>query len=498
MGAWPRPSRRTLLAGAAASLALPWLSRGVRAAAPAVSDDAWAKLARRITGGVVRPGDARFVALTQPENLRYDAAPPDPAAPLAAIQPHNAKEVADAILWARDAGCPMVPRSGGHSYAGCSTIGGLIIHGGAMRDVRYNPASTLVEVGGGALNGDVFAALRHRNRAIVHGRCGAVGVSAYLMGGGIGLAMREHGVGCDLVQSVELVLANGQKVRASATNEYRELFWALRGGGGGNLGLATRWWLHTVPADKVIAFNANWWSNDDKRAIFTRLVRALEASPPEMGAQLSVYATTLDSPLPNRISLFGQFRGPLDKFNTLLGSALDDAEQKLVLELPYWQAQEFFEIAAVPNRYQEVSVFADGLSDALIEQAFGALRQFPSAVAKARLTFFLTGGRINQTKPDATAFVHRSSQWLINPIVEWPENYDQSDRDLKWQRDTLDRFASMLGATGCYQNFSDPDLKDHAGAYWGSNLPRLSRIKHAVDPDGIFTPPRHQEIPQTA
>jgi hypothetical protein len=504
MRAQPRFTRMAMLSGSVASLALPWVLRGGRAArARPIGDDALEKLAGKITGGVLRPNDPRFVALTQPENLRYynppstPDAPPDPDAPFAAVRPHNAKEVAAAILWAQEFGWPMVPRSGGHSYAGCSTIPGLVIHAGAMRHVKYNPNSLLLEVGGGALNGDIFAALQGGNRAIVHGRCKAVGISAFLMGGGLGLAMRESGLGCDQVASVELVLANGQKVRASASNEYKELFWAVRGGGGGNLGFATRWWLHTVAADKVVAFNASWWSSGDKQDIFKRLVRALEAAPEQMGAQMSVSATALNSPRPNKITLIGQYHRPLDKFQRILGSALADAEEKATPELPYWEAQEFFDIESSPNRYQETSIFAGELSDALIEETFSLLRTFPGAGARARLTFFLVGGRVNKIKPDATAFVHRSSQWLINTIVEWPDGDSQEhvDDTLKWQRKVQNTSSGILGTGSCYQNFPDPELDHHAEAYWGTNLSRLSTAKGAVDPCSMFTPPRNQGIP---
>jgi FAD binding domain/Berberine and berberine like len=501
-----RLSRRALLAGAVAGVALPWGLRGARGeTAASVSETAWKALEGKIAGGVVRPNDARFVDLTRPENLRYynppagPDAPPDSDAPLGVVQPRDAREVAAAILWARQVGCPMVARSGGHSYAGCSTIRGLVVNLGAMRQVKYHPDSSLLELGGGVLNADIFAALRNTNRAIVHGRCPSVGISAFLMGGGIGLAMREHGVGCDLAESVELVLANGERVRASASNGYKDLFWAVRGGGGGNLAIATRWWLRTVPVDNVIAFTANWWSNDDKPGIFKKLVRALETAPDQMGAQMSVYATALNNPLPNRISLTGQFRGPLDKFKAILGSALAGAEQKMVLELPYWKAEQLFGIEATPNRYQETSLFADELSDELIEEAFSLSRTMPDAAAQGRLTFFLTGGQVNRIKPDATAFVHRSSQWLINPIVEqWPAHDDKVADALKWQRDILSRFTGMLGNAGSYQNFTDPGLDHPAEAYWGANLSRLAKIKAVVDPDSVFTPPRNQGIPRPA
>ena len=121
----PGIARRSLFAGAAATLALPRIARAApKLSVAAVPESAWNALAAKITGGVLRPNDTRFDALTRPENLRYYSPPPtccaaaDPDAPLGVVLPRDASEVAAAITWARDVGMPMVPRSGGHSYAG--------------------------------------------------------------------------------------------------------------------------------------------------------------------------------------------------------------------------------------------------------------------------------------------------------------------------------------------------------------------------------------------
>jgi len=494
-----RFSRRALLASALATLATPRIVRGAAPEASAkISDAAWNDLARQITGGVIRPPDPRFIVLTRPENLRFYDPPDtpdaiDPNAPLAVVRPRDPKEVAAALMWAEHVGLPMVPRSGGHSYAACSTIPGLVIHAGAMRQVRASAGSPMIETGGGVLNGDVFSALKNTNHGIVHGRCTTVGLSAFLMGGGIGLSMREFGVGCDRVEAVELVLANGRTVVATAGNDYKDLFWAVRGGGGGNLAFATRWWLRSFPVGKVIAFYAHWWSGDTK-AILRRLVRALEASPEQMGAQMSISASVADTKSPNEIKLIGQFNGSRAKFDAALGGALTDADKYLPVELPYWDAQEFFDIEAVPNRYRETSLFADRVSDECIDEACRLMRTLPSPQARSRLTMFLTGGQINKVKPEATAFVHRSSQWLLNPILEWDQQ-QTPEAHMKWQRDVQDGLAAIIGQTSSYQNFPDPDAANPAEIYWGSNLTRLERVKATYDGHRIFTPPRNQGIP---
>jgi FAD/FMN-containing dehydrogenase len=124
---------------------------------------------------------------------------------------------------------------------------------------------------------------------------------------------RDYGLGCDQVDKVELVLANGQPRTVSASapsQEDKDLFWAVCGGGG-NLGFVTKWWLRTQPADDVVAFRARWKPKllGKERDIFTSLVRALEKSSNRMGAQVSIFATTRSSGEPNQVTLTGQLRG---------------------------------------------------------------------------------------------------------------------------------------------------------------------------------------------
>ena len=321
----PKLSRRALLSGSAASLALPLLPRGSRAqSASAVSEAAWQELGKNITGGVLRPNDPRFVRLTQPENLRYynpparPDLPPDPDAPFGVVRPHTAQEVAYALKWARDNNLPMVPRSGGHSYAGCSTVPGLVISSSAMRSVKVEGG--LVEAGGGALFGNLLANLRDMKAAdsdtgrytITHGRCSGVGLSAYLMGGGWALDSVHAGMGCDRVVQVEIVLADGRVVVASDNDaEHRWLFWAVRGGGGGNLGFATKWWLKPIPVEKVVAFSGTWRLSANAHFVFRTLLRALDAAPDTMGAEMTVSLTpaTVNNPWRYEIKLSCQLHG---------------------------------------------------------------------------------------------------------------------------------------------------------------------------------------------
>jgi FAD/FMN-containing dehydrogenase len=520
-------SRRAMLAGSAASLALPSFPRGSRAQSQP-SDAAWRELDKRMKRGVIRPNDPRFTRLTLPENLRYynppaqpGNGPPDPDAPFGLVRPVSSEEVAYAIQWSIDNKLPMVPRSGGHSYAGCSTVPGLVISSSSMQSV--NVEEGLVVADGGALFAHLLDRLRHIRAdseagryTTTHGRCAGVGLSAYLMGGGWALDSVHAGMGCDRVAQVEIVLAaGGPPVRVTANDPdpwRRELFWAVCGGGGGNLGFATKWWLRPIIRDdKLTAFSGSWRLAGNAHLVFQKLLRALDAAPDTMGSEITISTTsaTIKSPWRYQINLSCQLHGPRDQFHAILGRALAEAagaEQQDcwfencsstdTQELPYWDAQEFFEVIGSPNRYQETSLFADKISDEFIGAFFGVWPSWPGTALAARMTCYRTGGKVNTIRSDATAFVHRSSRWIVTTDIDWSGGDSQQvvDDNLKWQRDVQNHFSAMLGNPGSYYNFPDPGLKNPAQAYWGSNLERLTRIKRQVDPQGVFSPPRNQGI----
>jgi FAD/FMN-containing dehydrogenase len=526
----PQLSRRALLSGSAASLALPSLARSARAQpAPTASEAAWRELESCIPHGVLRPNDPRFVGLTRPENLRYfnppanPDEPPDPNAPLAVVLPRTPQQVACAIQWARQQGqqgWPLVPRSGGHSYAGCSTVPGLVINSSAMQRVTMDGDYVVAE--GGALFGNMLAALRNISAGsetgrytVTHGRCPGVGLSAFLMGGGCALDSPHVGMGCDRVEGVQMVLADGQVVTASQTVR-PELFWAVRGGGGGNLGFATKWWLRPIQVDKVTAFYGTWRLKDNAQHVFRILLRALDKAPDRMGAKMTVQTTysTAESPWPYQVMLSCQLHGSLAEFDTILGKAIADADlatwevckydrcqPKALLELPYWDAQEFFAEQPVPNRYQETSLFAREIPDTVIDELFRMWKTWPGKtwtdkVSAARWEVYRTGGKVNAVPADAMAFVHRTSQWIITTDIDWSgaDTPQAIATNLNWQRGVQNALSAMLGNMGSYYNFPDPGLENHATAYWGSNLAKLTAIKLQVDPNFVFTPPHNQWI----
>lgn len=486
-------SRRALLVGGAASagaaLVGPGLAEEATTSAPLPpAPDRWDGLSRLTDGALLRPTDARFANEALPNNLRYRHIRPEGIAPCASPQ-----MVADVLRWCRDYDMPFALRGGGHSYGGYSSSRGLVIDLSPMNGIDYDAATGQVRVEAGVLNHEVYAALREAGRMITHGRCPSVGVAGFLLGGGIGFNMRRLGVGCDLLTGAQIVTADG-RVRDVSAEKEPELFWALRGGGGGNFGVSTAFTLRTVPADeRLTVFRIVWRDRtlDIAKALFT----AAEMAPLSFGSRIALGGVTPALVQKGRqvpVTLLGQYAGSQDELMRLLApvyavAAPDFADIK---QLPYWEGQDFLVEAGEPGWYRERSAFlATAPTAAFLEASFHRLQQWPGTGAQSSLFFFQTGGRINEKAPDETAFVHRQTRWLAVVGANWSEDDnlrpEVTRRAFEWQDDL---FATLggHGGRGAFVNFPDPALGDWRRRYYGTNLDRLMQVKLAVDPSNVF------------
>jgi len=488
--------RRRFLAGTSAlALAGLGLPTGVLARAEPFALPgrlAWRHLANNLSGPLLRPHDFDFAKYSAPYNLRY-----------AHVQPHGiavcatSKDAATAILWCRELDVPFVARSGGHSYAGYSTTRGLLIDLSAMRSVYFDPSTGKVRIGGGARNQDLYDALEQGNAAITHGRCPAVGAAGFLLGGGIGFNMRGHGLACDQLTASEIVTADG-RVLALGPADNPDLFWACRGGGGGNFGINTAFTLQTFPAEPVTVFKLSWTNRSPSpEAVFARLMPALDGAPDGFGSRVSLQAVTpvqRAGGVDVTVSLIGQLKGKRKALADILAAAyaVGRPQQSDIRETNYWEGQRFLAETDPPGYFQERSTFLVApLSADALGVAFDWLRRWPGTGASADLRFFQTSGRINAVAPSATAFVHRNSRWIMDVGLNWTAS--DPPIELRRNREWQDGFyAAMLpfSTGGAYQNFIDPSLANWQQAYYGTNLARLRRTKAQVDPSGVFRFPQ--------
>src|SRR5258707_6023822 len=147
-------------------------------------------------------------------------------------------DVIQSVNFARDQDLLLAIRSGGHNAGGLGICDdGLVIDLASIKYTRVDPTTRTVTVGGGCTWGDVDHATHVFGLATPSGIISTTGVGGLTLGGGIGYLTRKCGLSIDNLLSADVVLANGNFVKASA-DENSDLFWALRGGGG-NFGVVT-------------------------------------------------------------------------------------------------------------------------------------------------------------------------------------------------------------------------------------------------------------------
>ncbi len=492
-------TRRQFLGRAArftvgAGLGLGLLSNtGCGSSSSAETPPPWGALARKLSGPLLRPGDAGFSTIAQPQNLRYAKVLPGGIA-----RCQSAEDVAQSIAWSRRYGVPLVARSGGHSYAGYSTTIGLMIDLSLMNQIEFNSSNGVVTMGGGTRNGDIYNALQPLNVAITHGRCPTVGAAGFVLGGGIGFNMRAQGIGSDQMVASEIVTANGDILTLN-DNSNSDLFWACRGGGGGNFGINTSFSMQTFPVTDLTVFKLTWTSNTED--VYIALLAALAAGPPGLGTRLAVNAVTAEQFAAGQdvtIALLGQLVGSAADLAGILAPVYQVSQPSTsdIEELSYWSAQTgFLAEPGPPGYYQERSrFFTNPISSGAITNIFKFSRQWPGTSGGGHFVLFQTGDQVNAIAPDATAFVHRSSDWLATLNLGWKATDTAATvhRNRAWQDEFFDAMLPFA-LPESYQNFVDPSLVDWQEAYYGSNLERLRQVKAQVDPHRVFR--FHQGIP---
>nr|WP_232542444.1 FAD-dependent oxidoreductase [Nocardia bovistercoris] len=421
----------------------------------------------------------------------------------------TAKDVQTAIAFAKDNAVHAVPRSGGHSFGGYSTTTGMILD--VSRLNRITVDGPHVTIGAGTQQVDALAALTPHGLALASGLCPTVGAGGFIQGGGIGYQTRKYGMACDRLVSADVVLADGRIVRASA-KENPDLYWALRGNGGGNYGVVTGYTLEPIQRDTLVGYMLMWLGSDTA-AVIENWQRWMLEAPDDLSSVL--LCGIQNPPAPETMALIaGTWYGTkedLDRRIDALVAAIGAAPSRRAAE-PATVRDAMMRIYGCGNLTTEQCHRAGTAPDTQVaryQYYRTRCRMFDSAVPAAdvadllavmadpthyrdkhsrKLYFEALGGAANQRARTDTAYVHRTTKFVVGLTAQLPDlTYTDEDTALceKWLADgfaVLDRHSLRES----YQNYMDPALEDWKNSYYAENYSRLVSVKHTYDPDGFF------------
>ncbi|MFZ0385861.1 MAG: FAD-binding oxidoreductase [Solirubrobacteraceae bacterium] len=476
-----------MVAAAGAEAGVAWLGSGASSAKTPPGH--WRGLARSLQGPLLRPGDPGFRAASAAENDLYSS-----IVPAGVALCENPRDVQTCVRWARNYGVPLVARSGGHSFGGYSRTTGLQVDLRRMKSTVVDRDAGTLCVSGTVRFADLDRVLKPYNLFIPAGQCPSVAVNGFTLGGGFGFYSRAHGLAADQLKRTDVVLASGQKVTADPAR-HADLFWACRGGGGGNFGINTSMTFSLFPVGNVSVCTCVWSTKlEDVLNEFQQLFRHV---PDTFSLIVRITPATRSSPM--TVTALGHYFGPSSELQEILQPVLSlaHASQQQFLDLDFWKARDYLaDKNGPPHSYVERSAYVSGpMSSAGVATLLDQTKRWPgTGLTAGRLDFWLWGGAMNQPSPRSTAFVHRSARSLFAVGASWPAAMArQRARPLiNWVDDTWEA-AGAYATPYAYQNFIDPALKDWQHAYYGANFSRLTRVKRTYDPGNLFTFP--QSIP---
>lgn len=484
------------------------------------------------------PGNPEYAEARQNENKRFDYHPH------AVVFCQTETDVINAVNWGARHNFPIRMRSGRHNYEALSNGDqALVIDVSAMKSITVDEQAGTAEIETGAKLAHVYQELFEHGYTIPGGTCPPVSIAGLTQGGGVGLLHRLMGLTCDSLLEATVVMADGQKIVATPDNEHSKLLWALKGGGGGNFGVVTRYKFRLHKIDQVSIFSISWpWPDMEK------VIEFWSKWAPETDNRLTSYIRfrakhTEDRENVDNTVAIGLFVGSSNDLLPLLeplmqvGSPSDvsikslnylDAVKHFAGELYHIDEEQWEELAKSiglltadgqqfgeglqelmplmmkqmqeaanirphrftvhyrggqdeePPRYKISSAFAkQPFSKDTVSTIMNALTNPPSEWNF--LSIHALGGEM--AKPVNGAFPHRDQKMVLQYQAFW---YDPEDdqKNIDW----IEKFRTdMLGnVSGAFMNFVDTSVGDWDRAYYGDSFDELKQVKKKYDPHNLF------------
>ncbi|KAL0565429.1 hypothetical protein V5O48_016593 [Marasmius crinis-equi] len=434
----------------------------------------------------------------KPYNLAYDITP------IAVVRPSTTEEVSKVVKCASDSGIKVQPRSGGHSY-GDYSIGGqdgsFVIDLVHFQKFEYDRSTGQATIGSGTLLGDLTNRLQNVGRAMAYGLCPQVGIGGHATIGGLGPLSRQWGSMLDQVVEAQVVLANGTVVRTSTSQSPELFFCRLKAvkGAAASFGVVTEFKVNTHPQPNEVTqytYKIEVGSHRELAGYFQTWQAFI--SQPDLSRKFASQFIAYELGL----IIQGAYYGPRSEFDALkFDERVTSNKSALSVTVSDWlgsvvafAAQEAINLVGAldVSFYSKSLAIQDDtlMSNGTIQSLFNLFDTADKGSLAWFVIFDLAGGATNDVPLDATSYPHRNVLYFLQSYIVGIPFITNTSRNFLNDINGVVESGMPNANLGAYAGYVDPFLADSQSKYWGSNYPRLRKIKREVDPGDTFRNPQ--------
>lgn len=396
-------------------------------------------------------------------------------------------DVKKAVLFSKKNKYKLRIRSGGHNYEGFSIDNGIfVIDISNLNRIEINYENNTVTAEGGTLLGQLYNFIG-ANGYPFPGACSpTVGITGSTLGGGWSYSSRHLGLSCDSLLEVKLINHEGSLITANK-NTNQDLFWALKGSGGGNFGVVVSLTFNLPPkVDLVTTFNI-YYSNvtkDNEIEFLDTWQHWITTTTNKINMQASIANSSYDG---SYIYCTGLLYGTPNELMDILSPFMSIEGFSLNYEnVPFLQSTEI--IGSFYNQYERFTSYSRFVSR---EYSYDELSKLVDIINEPRpegsqitlLNLYGLGGKVSEVGKTDTAFYYRDSNYILS-IESYFEDNEYKEENTKWIEDNSKYIYNITD--GSYINFPYYPLDNYLYEYYGDNYKYLQKINKKYDPLNTF------------
>jgi FAD/FMN-containing dehydrogenase len=446
-------------------------------------EDNFSGLRSLFRGELIRKGDKNYDAARKVFNGMIDRHPSIIA------KCADAADVIHAVNFGRDNNMLISVRSGGHNAGGLGVCDdGIVIDLSNIKYTHIDTSKRTVRVGGGCTWGDVDHATTAFGYVVPSGIISTTGVGGLTLGGGVGHLSRKLGLTIDNLLEADVVLANGNLVKASATKN-PDLFWAIRGGGG-NFGVVTSFLFKLNKLGPVYA-GVTLWDLDQAPEVMKWYRNFIKKAPEDINGFFAFLMVPPGDPFPKELHLKRMcgivwcYAGPEKKAGKIFEPVHKlNPKFSFLATMPFTMLQSFFDplLTSGLQMYWRAD-FVTELPDDAIDLHLKYGRELPTMLSLMHM--YPINGAASKRKNTDTAWNYRKSTWAVVYVGVDP---DPANKEIitKWTKEYYNELHKY-SAGGAYVNFlMDDEGSERVKAAYGKNYTKLAALKKKYDPKNLF------------